>query len=253
MFVSILADLLQLQSISFSINSFTNIKKEIFTSSSHILKQLKRLHIFYNSRELHVMSYIGEHETLLDYCENLEELTIDAAEMSIPELYRPVVSCPNKLLSFKGMRLSNNIHAGAQMLFYGTLVQLPNARIKWQTLLMPNVNFGEFTKKSEFLDCLKSVGHFRNLDISGSLEPLTSNSLSLADALELRYLNVARTLVSHQHLSIISSACRHLTSLNLFECDYIFYMVSRDVPTSVVVNNTAPILPKIMANKFSSI
>ena len=130
LFVSILADLLLLESISFSINSFMNIKKEIFTSSSHILKQLKCLHIFYNSRELHVMTYIGEHETLLDYCENLEELAIDAAEMSIPELYRPVVSCPNKLLSFRGMRLSNNIHAGAQMLFLRYVSSAPEHKNK---------------------------------------------------------------------------------------------------------------------------
>lgn len=218
--VSLLVDLTQLRSLSFSIDSFMNIKKEMFQPARETLKGLNAVCIYYSSRELAVMNFLGEQLTLLDYCESLTELAINSAEISIPELCRPVLSRPNRLDTIRSMSLSSNIHAAAHLLFYGTLSALANLEIHWETLLMPNVNFSEFSQKLEYKECLKHVDRLRFLDISGSFQPVDRKVLNILSAHQLRYYNVSMTKIRPQHLLDIASTCHQLTSLNIFECSH---------------------------------
>ena len=157
-----------LRSLSYSISSFADIKKEVFTDAAEVLKNLTSLHIYFSSRDMSVMIYLGEHTTIVDYCDNLEELKISSAGMAIPELYRPIISNPQKHTKLKSMCITNNIHAGAQMFFYGTLSQLNNSEFHWRSFLIPNVNFTEFSKKEEFKNCLQNIENLEYLDVSGS-------------------------------------------------------------------------------------
>lgn len=236
-FVSLLADLSELRSLSFSTDSFVNIKKETFHPARETLKNLNSVCIYYSSRELAVMNYLGEQSTLLDFCENLEELVINSAEISIPELCRPIFSKPKKLETIKSMSLSSNIHAAANLLFYSTLAVLAHLQIPLEKLLMPNVNFVEFSQKPEYKDCLKNVSELRYLDISGSFQPVDGTILNITTARQLRYYNVSRTKITSQHLADVASNCRNLTSLNIFECSHAFFEVrNSDSANSFYVN-----------------
>ena len=166
--VVLVSSLSNLTHFSFSVQSFNDLKKEVFNPCAGVLRGLKRMHIYYSSRELSLMHYLGEHTTVLDHCDCLEELYIGSAGMAIPELYRPLVSKPKHFLKLRVMCITSNIHAGAQMLYYGTLSQLPNSNLKFKTLLMPNVNFPEFMRKAEYRDCLKHLEELEHLDIYGS-------------------------------------------------------------------------------------
>jgi hypothetical protein len=154
--------------LSFSVQTFEDLKKDVFKGANETLKHLRQLKIYYSTTELTMMKYLGEHPTILDYCEHLEQLDIQSAGMSVPELYRPIITHPQNHLNLTYMAITSNIHAAAQMMFYGTLSQLPNAELKWTTLLMPNVNFLEFARKQEFRNCLKHIECLKNLDVSGS-------------------------------------------------------------------------------------
>lgn len=221
--VSLLVELTQLNSLSFSIDSFTNIKKETFHPARMTLKSLKAVCIYYSSRELTVMNFLGEQLTLLDYCESLRELVINSAEISIPELCRPVLTRPDKLDTIRSMSLSSNIHAAAHLLFYGTLSALANLKIPWEMLLMPNVNFSEFSQKPEYKECLKHIDRLKYLDISGSFQPVDRKVLNILSAHQLRYYNVSMTKIRPEHLLDIASTCHHLISLNIFECSHAFF------------------------------
>ena len=163
-----LAKMPNLVSLAFSVQSFSDIKKDVFVDAESNLSNIESLYICFASRNLTIMTYLGEHRTMLDYCTNLEELRIGAAGMAIPELYRPIISNPSNHLKLRVMCITNNIHAGAQMLFYGALSQFPNSKLQWTSLLMPNVNLFEFAKKEEFRDCLKNIESLKSLDVSGS-------------------------------------------------------------------------------------
>ena len=220
--VSILASRPNLVALSFSISSFNDITKDAFANAKDMLKNLKRLHIYYTSRELGLMSYVGEHSTLIDYCSSLEELVIGSAGMAIPELYRPIISCPANHLGMRVMSITNNIHAGAQMLFYGTLSQLPNSDITWRTLLMPNVNFLEFLRKCEFRACLGNTQSLRHLDVSGSKVCFPSDLMDIGQARDLRFLSLQAMMVHSEKLLHIATSCTRLATVNLFGCTQIF-------------------------------
>ena len=218
-FVSLLTRLSQLVTLAFSVQSFNDLRKDVFTPCQNILKHLKSLHVFYNSREVAVMQYLGEHQTIFDHCDSLEHIHIGCAGMAIPELYRPIVTEPSKLTKLKSMCISSNIHSGAQMLFYGTLSQLPNHSINFETLLMPNVNFCEFMRKDEFKPCLQNISQLKHLDIYGTKVSFPLQFINaLVRASELEYLNLGSSCVTEAQLSLIASHCRKLTSLNLFNC-----------------------------------
>ena len=220
--VAILSSRLNLTALSFSISSFNDITKDAFTNAREMLKNLKRLHVYYTSRELGLMSYVGEHSTLLDFCSSLEELVIGSAGMAIPELYRPIISNPQNHLSMKVMSITNNIHAGAQMLFYGTLSQLPNSHLTWQTLLMPNVNFLEFLRKSEFRACLRNTQSLQHLDVSGSKVHFPSDQIDIGEARDLRFLSLQAVMIHSEQLLHIATCCTRLTTVNLFGCSQVF-------------------------------
>ena len=226
--VALVASLTQLVNLSFSISSFRDIVKDVFMAAERTLHGLRRLRVYYTNRELSVMNYIGEKPTLLDYCDGLEELEIGSAEISIPELYRPVVTHPRQHLNVRSMRLASTIHAGALMLFYGTLSQLPSSEIHWTSLLMPNVNLSEFVKKVEFQGCFRNIERLCEVDISGSFRNFSPEVLDLSVAHELRYLNVAHTALSGEHLYLIATHCHKLVGLNLSGCQNILTRVSRD-------------------------
>ena len=225
--VAILASHPNLTALSFSISSFNDITKDAFTNAREMLKNLKRLHVYYTSRELGLMSYVGEHSTLLDFCSSLEELVIGSAGMAIPELYRPIISNPQNHLSMKVLSITNNIHAGAQMLFYGTLSQLPNSHLTWQTLLMPNVNFLEFLRKSEFRTCLRNTQSLQHLDVSGSKVHFPSDQMDIGEARDLRFLSLRAMMIYSEQLLHIATSCTQLTTVNLFGCTHIFLSAVR--------------------------
>ncbi len=220
--VSLLSSCTALRHLAFSLSSFTDIKKEVFQGAQKTLKLLQKLHLYYNSREMTLMNYFGEHATLLDFCEQLEQLIISSSGMAIPELYLPLVTQPQKHKHLKVMQITNNIHAGAQMLFYSTLSQLPNSDIAWQTLLMPNVNLTEFIKKPEFRACLANLSSLRDLDVSGSKVAFPNDALDMTTATELRHLCISKTTVNSEQLKMVASNCNKLTSVNLFGCSCIF-------------------------------
>jgi hypothetical protein len=211
-----------LRELSFSISSFANIKKDVFVPAKNTLQGIRKLGIYYTSREMALMNYFGEHATLLDCCDSLEELHIGSAGMAIPELYRPILKSPRQFKTLKIMTITSNIHAGAQMMFYGTLSQLPNATISWRTLLMPNVNLLEFVTKTEFKGCLGNMSSMQSLDVSGSKVTFPCDGLDITTAIQLQYLNISMTSVTSAQLKIISSSCNKLQSLNLFGCAYVF-------------------------------
>ena len=217
--VTLLTRLSQLVNLAFSVQSFNDLRKEVFQPCQDVLAHVKSLYLFYNSREISVMQYLGEHHTIFDHCESLEHIHIGCAGMAIPELYRPIVASPSAMTNLRSMCMSSNIHSGAQMLFYGTLSQLPNDNIKFETLLMPNVNFPEFMRKQEFKACLENIGQLRHLDIYGSKVSFADEFMqALQRARELRYLNLGVSRVTDEQLAHIASHCRQLTSVNLFNC-----------------------------------
>lgn len=216
--VSLIASLPQLTALSFSITTFADIKRDVFAPAKVTLEHIRYLHIYYTSTELTIMNYLGEHATLLDFCDNIEEIKVGSAGMAVPELYRPIITYPQKHLKLKSMSITNNIHAGAQMFFYGTLSQLPNDKIHWKTLLMPNVNFEEFSKKKEFIGCLTNMEELENLDISGSKVSFPNKVMDMERGISLKYLNLKSSNVCSTHLRFIASSCTMLTSINLFGC-----------------------------------
>ena len=223
--VNLTANLSNLTALSFSISSFADIKKDVFAPAKDTLANIKRLHIYYSSCEISVLviSYLGEHTTLIDYCYSLEELRVSSAGMAMPELCRPIISKPENHPNIRSMCITSNIHAGAQMLFYGTLSQLPNAQLDWETLLLPNVNFPAFSKKAEFLHCLKNVKDLKNLDLSGSKVKFPADVLDVTVATHLQHLNCSMTLLEDVQLRYIAANCNQLTSINLFGCSKILY------------------------------
>ena len=216
--VSIVAALPRLRALSFSITTFADLKRDVFALAKSTLENIRFLHIYYTSTELTIMNYLGEHATLLDFCDNIEEIKVGSAGMAVPELYRPIISNPEKHVKLSSMSITNNIHAGAQMFFYGTLSQLPNENIHWKTLLMPNVNFVEFSKKREFIACLNHMEELENLDISGSKVSFPNKVMDMERGISLKYLNLKSTNVCSTHLKSIASNCSMLTSINLFGC-----------------------------------
>ena len=207
----------KLRALSLSIATFADIKRDKFDRAQRTLKNLTKLHLYYTSTEMVLMRFLGESSTILDYCENLEELVIDSAGMAVPELYRPIISQPHLHSKLKAFSLTPNIHAGAQMFFYGTLQQLPNSSIEWRTLLMPNVNFTEFSRKPEFQDCLKRIDKLEHLDLSGSKVEFPNKLIDLEQNHKLHYLNLKSTLHKNCRtgLKYILINCPQLTSLNL--------------------------------------
>lgn len=227
--VSLLRECHSLQALSFSIGSFSDIKLEHFTSAKATLNKLKRLSICYTSRSVIPgrLMYVGEHNTLLDLCSSLLELHILASGRPVFEIYRPIISQPSMYASLKIMTLTDYIHAGAQMIFYGSLSQIDNNYRLWHALLMPNLNFAEFQQKSEFADCLRNVGELRQIDLSGSRDVTFPNSsIDLSAAVMLTYLNIASSSVDSLGLTYIADCCPKIVSLNLFECPNIFKLVS---------------------------
>ena len=220
MLVNLLTDQPNLQALSFSISTFADIKRDKFAAAQDSLKTLKRLHLYYTSTEMVLMRYHGESATILDYCHNLQELLIDSAGMAVPELYRPIISSPAVYNKLEVLSLTPNIHAGAQMFFYGTLQQLPNAKLPWRTLLMPNVNFCEFSRKPEFRECLQEVDKLENLDLSGSRVEVPNGVVDFSRAFNLRYLNLRSKLQRYtdRELKMVLSSCSQLRSLNLAGC-----------------------------------
>ena len=224
--VKLVAACPQLRQLTFSISSFANIKKDVFVPAKNTLQGLRKLGIYYSSREMALMNYFGEHATLLDCCDSLEELHIGSAGMAIPELYRPILTCPLRLKTLRTMTITSNIHAGAQMMFYGTLSQLPNTAISWKNLLMPNVNLHEFVTKTEFKGCLGNMVSMESLDVSGSKVMFPCDGVDITTATQLQYLNISMTSVTSDQLKIIATSCNKLRSINLFGCTYIFQGVS---------------------------
>lgn len=222
--VGLIANLPKLIALSFSISTFADVKKDMFTPAEASLKNLSRLHLYYTSTELVLMRYHGESPTILDYCHNLEELVIDSAGMAVPELYLPIISNPSVYSKLTKLCLTPNIHAGAQMFFYGTLQQLPNASLQWHTLLMPNVNFCEFSRKKELMNCLKQIENLENLDLSCSRVDLPNALVDFARARKLKYLNLKSKyqLYTRAELKVILDNCTQLTSLNLAGCTWNF-------------------------------
>ncbi len=216
--VNLVASIPSLRALSFSITSFADIKQDVFTPAKETLKTMERLHVYYTSTELTIMNYLGEHTTILDHCDSLKHLLIGSAGMAVPELYRPIITRPHSHCGLQVMTITNNIHAGAQMFFYGTLSQLPNADIHWRTLLMPNVNFCEFSKKPELLSCFSHIEELEDLDVSGSKVSFPNTVMKMEKAAKLRYLNLKGTLVTSKQLQYISTHCTLLTSVNLHGC-----------------------------------
>jgi hypothetical protein len=213
-----------LASLSFSVVSYSDISRELFASSQSTLSGLKRLRLHYATSELGVIRYVGEQATLLDFCESLEELTIDSSEISLPELFRPVLEDASKRDRLASMRLASTLHAGALMLFYGILAQLPTDKISWHSLLLPNVNLDEFARKSELSSCFSNVNQLFELDVSGSKSPFTQ--LEFSRTVALRYLNVAHRTLTWEQIDCIASNCRNLSSLNVFGCSNLFVRVN---------------------------
>lgn len=241
--VTALAGLPGLTALSFSITSFSHIKRDEFCAAQKTLEGLQRLRVYYTSRELSIMSYLGEHATLLDFCRNLEALVVGSAGMAIPELYRPILGRPEDHDKLRVMAITSNIHAGAQMMFYGTLSQLPNADLHWQTLLMPNVNFAEFTKKAEFKDCLRHIEDLVDLDVSGSKVFFPNPAMDLSKAVRLQHLCLNMTLLRSQQLMYIGVNCLQLRSLSLYGCPAIFKGVSDPRDSSLLIAPSAGFLP----------
>ena len=226
--ISLISSCRMLKSLSFSVGSFADMKLEIFLSAKETLSLLKSLTVCYTSKQSgpNSLMYTGEHHTMLDLCTSLYELHILASGRPVYEIYRPIIAKPDGYANLCIMTITDYVHSGAQMLFYGSLSQIHNDGRPWTCLLMPNLNFKEFQAKSEFAHCLSNVENLQQLDVSGSRDVVFPNHvIDLSLAHRLSYLNVASTSVDSAGLFYVSEYCTNLVSLNLFGCSKIFQMV----------------------------
>jgi F-box/LRR-repeat protein 18 C-terminal len=219
----VIATMRHLTALSFSVSTYTDISRSVFATAEATLRSLGCLNLYYATSEQRVIQYVGEQATFLDFCISLETLTIDSSEVLLPELFRPVLHGANMRLCLTAMQLDNAQHAGALMLFYGVLTQLPTDKIKWRSLLLPDINIQEFVRQPELIGCFNNVEHLRELDMSGSKLPFTQLDFSLAR--NLLYLNVAGRILSREQLNHISFHCHQLISLNIYGCPNIFSLV----------------------------
>lgn len=220
--VALINGLPKLVKLSFSVESICDLKTSVFDPCSNVLKQVRSLYLYFSSRELSLLHFLGEQSTILDHCENLEEIFIGSAGMAIPELYRPLITHPQNFRHLKVMCITNNIHAAAQMLYYGTLSQIPNSNLRFKTLIMPNVNFPEFMQRPEYQNCLCHMENLHHLDIYGSKVTFPMDVIDIKAAVELRHISLGASRISGTQVKHIATHCEKLTSINLFNCDNLF-------------------------------
>ena len=218
----LISKLKDLNSLSFSVQTVCEVKRDNFTEAAKTLKNLKRLELYFSSSELSLAQYHGELPTILDLCPKLQELHVNAQRIAVPELYRPVVSDPAQHTALRKLKLTSNIHAGAQMYFYGVLSQLPHDGIHLKSLLLPNVNLKEFTKSPDYVKCLEYMEDLEEFDLSETRLTFPMWWINLERATKLRYLNVGGTKITSDYLSIVCESCPWLISVNLHNCQDIF-------------------------------
>jgi hypothetical protein len=230
---SAIATMNQLTVLSFSVTTYLDILKSVFIVAEETLRTLRHLHLYYVASEQRFIQFVGEQATVIDYCLSLERLSIDSSAISRPELFHPVLEDAKRHVNLTSMQLCNAHHAGAMMLFYGILAQLPSNKVEWRSLLLPNVNLLEFTHQPGLNSCFSCVEQLRYLDVCGSKVPFTLLDFSRTPS--LLYLNVAGRILSWEQFSNICQYCRQLASLNVYGCPDIFSLVCWTFTCSVSI------------------
>ncbi|XP_064614260.1 F-box/LRR-repeat protein 18-like [Liolophura sinensis] len=229
----VVARLEKLERLSFSVVAIRDFCVEFATSpgAQERFRQLKELVIHFKRgwrgvQDFTISINVVQQTTFLEFCENLEKLSVIGAPNSFPkDLLRPQIENFYCLRKLKEVGINDKVDPAARLFFFGILGQLRDHDISFKTVLIPAANFAQLQNRAEFRNCFRYSSELCYLNLSriqADIMSVTSPVPSISQGPRLLYLNISDNYkADSSQLKTIAECCPNLISLNLQNCPYI--------------------------------